>query len=171
MRFIIIEPFRRRARSFEGGALEAALLEAGLGRGTVDFGTVHAGLSIVVGEDGLYEPPEGGGYFGLEGELYQGNAVLSAYDETTRETIGLPRSYMVAPLWLGDLDAIEWAIAKKLVARPIGGVNDVVLWRWPSRDKSWRDKAAALMAKETGPTLIDKDTLIIPFPTKKGEKK
>lgn len=135
MRFIIINPHKRTVYTFECKDLSAAKQEAGLNE--VDHGTVAPGLGIVVYEFGLYTDPDTARYFGFNGRLYSGNAVLYAYDQigNTIDTPEEPLPIGLYPRWFDGRIEIEEHIAAGLLQRPEARVNGQLVWSWPNLDR------------------------------------
>ena len=166
MRFILVEPRQQRMRPIDVEDIEAAKRLAQLPK-DVDFGTVFKGVSIIVYGQGLYEPPDDGRYFALNGQLYSGNAILFAYSHRgeTIDLIYATGERELKPIFFRDGAEIEAAIAAGKVERPTAGVNGVVMWEWPGPDNDWGSKAMAANAGKD--MVIDNDTMILGIPETK----
>jgi len=133
MRFIIIT--QRQIRLVDLDSFESALEAAGLKPGEIDFGTLArrvdgSGTSIVVYQFGLFAPPEEGRYFSIGKQLFEGNAVLFAFNGEG-ETVDLDQPPPV--MFYPSAKEVEHAIKRKKIARPETRVNDTVTWRWPDK--------------------------------------
>jgi hypothetical protein len=128
MKFCIINPTELTAKMVDVEDFHAALKVAGLKQGQIDFGALSRYLHIAVYEFGLYLPLDQQKYFSLGRNLYIGNAVFFGSDDHG-ETINLPRLPPV--MFYRDADAVERAIQRDEIDRPIVSVNGAVLWQWP----------------------------------------
>jgi hypothetical protein len=79
-------------------------------------------------EFGLFKGIEDGHYFSIAGRLYEGPAVIYAFDPQG-ETVDCPRKPAV--LFFRSGYEVEDAIRSGQIKRPVNAVNDVVTWRWP----------------------------------------
>lgn len=160
MKFGLIHTLRQAATIADLPTLEAAERRVGLMPGAIDFGTAAQGLAVVLGEYGLFEPPERQRYFAIAGypHLCAGPAVLHAYDGAGR-TVDLVQLPQIT--WLPDRRAVDRAIAGGTIKRPHIGVGDDVIWRWPgpAPSRAARDR---LNAKIAGSDVVQiDDTTII----------
>jgi hypothetical protein len=106
-----------------------ALKKAGLQVARIDFAEVASGISIVVYEFGLFEPPAKQKYFSINGNLYAGNALLFGHDKIG-ETINLTEPPPVTFYSSGE--AVERAIGTGEIKRPVISVNGRAIWQWPA---------------------------------------
>lgn len=140
--FAIIEPKLRRIQTGDFPDYKAAVVDAGLSLGELDFDTIARWkdgrtLSIIVYEYGLIKGksnPEG--YFSFDGRLFNGNAVIFMADEEG-ETIDLNpnlakhlESNCTHFKWFANSTEVEAAIIDGQVHRPQSAVNDEVFWEW-----------------------------------------
>lgn len=136
MIFAIIRPDRRESVLVHAGTPQEVYAVVGLDAAHVDHGTIYRtadrSLAIVVGEFGLFEPPERIRYFSIGRQLYAGNAVLYAFDYVG-ETADLDPNAIPPITYYRDGFDVENAIRDDLIARPIIRRNDEVVWRWPER--------------------------------------
>lgn len=132
--FAIIEPRLRRIRTGDFVDYKAAVLDAGLKLGELDFGTVASwpdgrSLSIIVYEYGLLkDKSDPKGYFSFNGRLFNGNAVLFASPALAQHF----ESDCTHFHWYANVDEVEAAIAAGEVARPQSAINGEVFWEWRS---------------------------------------
>jgi hypothetical protein len=136
MRFILIDPKKKIVDFIEGKELTAVYAQAGLKIGEVDHGTIFvndegSGIAIVVYELGLFKPPQESSYFALFENLYEGGAILYAFDEHG-ETIDIPDTKPPV-LFFRDGDAVERAILSGEIRRPRTAVNGETIWEWPKK--------------------------------------
>ena len=138
--FAIIEPKLHRIRTGDFTDYKAAVVDAGLKIDELDFGTVAQWrdgrtLSIIVYEYGLMKP-DSEAYFGFNGQLYNGNAVLfqaNAEGETISLDPNLTKHFETDCThfkWYADSAAVEVGITNREVARPQSSVNGEVVWEW-----------------------------------------
>lgn len=134
MQFVIIRPREQTVETVNVDELREAQRLAGFDAFDyrVDFGVIRHGLSITVYEFGMFAKPSETFYFGLAQRLYAGNAVLFAYDDAG-DTVSIDPKLVPPPLWFPTHQAVEMAIANRLIARPEIAVNGVVTWQWPER--------------------------------------
>lgn len=170
MRYGLIYPERKSAMLVDIASMDAALRRVGLLKGATDHGTVVEGLAVVVGEFGLFVPPEQQSYFAIAGydHLLAGPAVLYGYNVEGHdvELVQLPRIE-----WLPDRPAVERAIAAGLVKRPHLGMGDDVIWRWPGPRPSEAERDRLAMKILNSPaTVVDGDTYIFTTPAKDPPK-
>jgi hypothetical protein len=138
--FAIVEPRLRCIRTGDFADHYAACIDAGLNLGELDFGTLATwpdgrSLSIIVYEYGLIKSdPEA--YFGCEGHLYNGNAVIFQSDQegnTVNISPNLADHFENACthfLWFKDPFEVEAAITAGKIARPQSSINGETFWKW-----------------------------------------
>jgi len=112
--------------------LDDALQSVGLNSRQIDFGCLKRpdmtpGISIVVYEFGLKEPPQDQHFFAIGRSLFAGNAVLFAFDDVG-STIDLEQ--MPPVLFFRDHHEVERSIEEDIIDRPEISVNGRVLWQW-----------------------------------------
>lgn len=143
MKFATISPDTSTIEIADYPDLQAAEIAAGLTPHAVDHGTVgrpvvgRGGVCIVVDERGLLGEPH---YFSIHGSLYNGAAVLYAYD-AAGETVDIEPYQIPLALWHGSVENVEKAISDGSVIRPQATVADKVIWSWtgaidPTRHQS-----------------------------------
>ena len=138
--FAIVEPKLRRIRTGDFTDYKAAVESTGLSTGELDFGTIARWrdgrtLSIIVYEYGLLKP-DPKAFFSLNGQLFNGNAVLFMADEEG-ETISLNPSIakQLEPdcalfKWYANPSEVEAAIVAGEIVRPQSAVNGKIFWEW-----------------------------------------
>jgi hypothetical protein len=125
---------------------DSAIRAAGLTPAQVDHGGAQLGLckiGVVVGEYGLFTPPETTAYFGINRNLYAGNALVYAVDHRG-ETIDfdLMDELRAAVMWLPDRPAVELAIRTGVIRRPMITADGKLVWTWPGPDPFNREVKA-----------------------------
>lgn len=136
--FGIIKPQERRAYLHDFPDLRAAQVEVNLASVGIDFGIAEPGVGIITFEFALLAEPAPDRkyyYFSIAKNLYGGPSVLYGFDEKGY-TIDLPT--MPHPIWFQDADAVEKAIERGEVIRPVTAINEQVIWQWPQQ--SWIPK-------------------------------
>lgn len=158
MKFGLIDPRKQTFEVVDCATMEDAMKRVGLVKGATDIGTIFRGLSIVVGETSLFEPPDRQAYFAVERRLYGGGAVLYAWNDE-----GVTIDYEYVGKWFGtwfDSAAdVEIAIRRCEIERPMMSVNNQVLWRWPGKNEGVIQQMVDRMPKTGGTVVID-DTVI-----------
>ncbi len=131
--FILIDPTNHSVLNLETQTLDDALHAAGLNHGEIDHGTVAQGFGIVVYEYGLTNPKTNH-YFGLNGQLFNGPAIIYAFDirgETISCLFELAEILKNEAIgWLDSKDEVERAIKEKKIRRPQITVNGTIFWNW-----------------------------------------
>lgn len=143
MKFILIDANKQMVSLIEADELNAALEQAGLSKGEVDFGTVSTDLGIVVHEFGMREPVDKRRYFTIQRYMYAGNAVLFAFDQIGDTITANEKQlhYILSHIkFLGGHENAERAIAAGVVDRPQIAVNGEVMWQWPQGNAEFKGK-------------------------------
>ena len=134
MKFGIINTENHQANVFDFATLDDVYAAAGLKRGKVVLGTLTmnqdmSGTSIVVYAYGLLRrKPSEGHYFAIGQRLFEGNAVLSAFDG---EGTSIDLNEMPSVRFFASHIEVEEAIQAKQIRRPQTVANGRVLWQWP----------------------------------------
>jgi hypothetical protein len=130
MQFAIVNVSNNTVGVIECDDLFEAQVAAGLK--LVDHGVVAPGIGIVVGEFGLYTPPDKQSYFAIFRRLYAGNGVLYGFDKhgESVDLIAIP-----PVLFMPSYRAVERNIELGTVQRPYTAHNGEVTWQWPDRRK------------------------------------
>lgn len=136
--FILIDPLARSVHNLEAPDWRDAARAIGLDPSAVDHGTVARssrghGFGIWVYEWGL-KAPLIDRYFSLNRQLFNGPAVLYAFD-AQGETVDCPqpmadhirREHLA---WYDSAAEAERAIMADLIDRPESSINGEVFWRW-----------------------------------------
>jgi hypothetical protein len=130
MKFYAIKPAECAIEAVEARAPFEAYHTIGLK--DVDHGIIcrgpEGGIGIVVYEYSLFVPVDEQRWFSIGGKLYGGNALLYGFDAGGETCEFDPPPPVV---FYGSADAVEAAITRGEVERPIMAVNKAVYWRWP----------------------------------------
>jgi len=134
VRFATIEPAESRWELVEADELTDLYERLGL-TGDVDHTSLaspHAmpsgvGISLVVREFSMFDPPEEQRFFAIGRTLCAGNAVLYGYDRHG-ESVDLEEMPVILFMTLAG---VEDAIARDQINRPYLAVNGEKLWEWP----------------------------------------
>jgi hypothetical protein len=127
--FVVIDAKRKVVHKVNCENLATAQRIADVPWRETDHGVVRPGIGITVYEFGMYVSPSEQHYFGLEGKLYAGNAVLYGFDPG-----GYERDMVDVPvvMFFDNAEHVEKAIKDKVIERPQMSVNGEVLWQWPN---------------------------------------
>jgi hypothetical protein len=130
MKFVVINPKLRKVSTVEALDFRSAVRDAGLDPDTLDHGAFSRRVAYAVYEFGLFTPPAEQHYFGFDGRLIAGTAVLYGVGEAG-ETVDLMASAVPTPrFYLGQND-VESDIAMGIILRPEIAVNGERIWAWP----------------------------------------
>lgn len=131
MKFVVINPKLRAVTTVEERELRDALLGAGVDPDKVDHGLIDRRLGYVVFEYGLFMAPGEQDYFGMNGRLIAGTAVLYGINEAGETVDTFKAKIPDVRFYLGAND-VEAAIERGEIARPKMSVNGEEIWAWPS---------------------------------------
>lgn len=131
MKFVVVNPKTRTVETIDTKGLCEALVQAGLDPEAVDHGMIDRRLGYVVFEYGLFQTPGEQHYFGMNGRLIAGVAVLYEIDEMGDTVDAMKSAVPEVRFYLGIND-VEAAIDRGEVARPVISVNGLTVWAWPS---------------------------------------
>jgi hypothetical protein len=136
MKFLLIDPEKRRLHVGDFPDLNDAKVAAGLKPHEVDHSGVARRLTIVVYEYSMFVPPAEQFYFSAGLKLFGGPAVIYQTNEVG-ETVDFDTVISTAVFpnpgwlrWYRNLNEIEAAISGGTVKRPQNMVNEDVIWSW-----------------------------------------
>lgn len=124
---IVIDAATASLRREVHASVDAALLSVGLRVPDSNRGPLRPGLNVALAVWALVGDPST--YYAIDGQLFNGPAVLFAADADGRE-VSVPTPINIKVTWFGDVDDVERAIAAGEVSRPRRSVSGVVTWSW-----------------------------------------
>lgn len=141
--YAVINPSKKTVELVQAEGMDAALMQAGLKSGEVDWGSIgrttdKRTITIVAYEFGLRDDMAGDGwvepnYTRIGRQMYAGNLLVMAADNMGEDADVTAKDVMTLKNhleWLPTRQDCEDAMSRGAMDRPQMSVNGQVLWQW-----------------------------------------